>query len=148
MDLVKVIQKLDSKIRQLQQSFEQKFVRLEAEMLIVSKDKTTFSILSDYTYRMCTNHHYQFCNPETAFYQTNINKLCIMALFMENTHDLKALCKMQVVFETLPITRHLTHCIWIVTTDKPLTFTVTCRSNELKTNDLKIKPPFGIIKIK
>ena len=48
---------------------------LEAEMLIVSKDKTTFSILSDYTYRMCTNHHYQFCNPETAFYQTNINKL-------------------------------------------------------------------------
>ena len=29
MDLVKVIQKLDSKIRQLQQSFEQKFVRLE-----------------------------------------------------------------------------------------------------------------------
>ena len=79
---------------------------LEAEMLIVSKDKTTFSILSDYTYRMCTNHHYQFCNPETAFYQTNINKLCIMALFMENNHDLKALCKMQVVFETLPITRH------------------------------------------
>ena len=120
---------------------------LEAEMLIVSKDKTTFSILSDYTYRMCTNHHYQFCNPETAFYQTNINKLCIMALFMESTHDLKALCKMQVVFETLPITRHLTHGIWIVTTDKPLTFTVTCRSNELKTNDLKIKPPFGIIKL-
>ena len=29
MDLVKVIQKLDSKIRQLQQSFEQNFVRLE-----------------------------------------------------------------------------------------------------------------------
>ena len=29
MDLVKVIQKLDSKIRQLQQSFEQKFARLE-----------------------------------------------------------------------------------------------------------------------
>ena len=70
-----------------------------------------------------------------------------MALFMENTHDLKALCKMQVVFETLPITRHLTHGIWIVTTDKPLTFTVTCRSNELKTNDLKMKPPFGIIKL-
>ena len=24
---------------------------------------------------------YHFCNPETAFYQANINKLCIMALF-------------------------------------------------------------------
>ena len=43
--------------------------KLEAERPIVSKDKTIFSILSDYTYRMCTNHHYQFCNPETAFYQ-------------------------------------------------------------------------------
>ena len=54
---------------------------------------------------------------------------------------------MQVVFEPLPITRHLTHGIWIVTTDKPLTFTVTCRTNELKTNDLKIKPSFSIIKL-
>ena len=49
---------------------------LEAEMLKVSKDKTAFSLLSDEMYRMCINHHYQFRNPETAFYQTNINKLC------------------------------------------------------------------------
>ena len=70
-----------------------------------------------------------------------------MALFMENPHDLKALCKMQVVFETLPIKRHLTHGIWVFTTDKPLSFTVTCRSNELKTTVFKIKPPFGIIKL-
>ena len=48
---------------------------LEAEMLIVSKDKTAFSLLSDEMYRMCIYRHYQFCNPEAAFYQTNINKL-------------------------------------------------------------------------
>ena len=61
---------------------------LEAEMLIASKDKTAFSLLSDEMYRMCINRHYQFCNPGTVFYQTNINKLCIMALFMDNTHDI------------------------------------------------------------
>ena len=118
---------------------------LEAEMLMVSKDKTAFSLMSYEMYRMYINHHYQFCNSETAFYQTNINKLCIMALFMDNTHDIKTLCKLKVVFETLPITRHLTQGIWIVITDKPLTFTVTCSLNELKANDIKIKAPFGVI---
>ena len=120
---------------------------VEAEMLIASKDKTAFSLLSDEMYRMCINRHYQFCNLETKFYQKNINKLCIMALFMDNTHDIKTLCKLKVVFKTLPITRHLTQGIWIVITDKPLTFTVTCRLNELKTNDIKIKAPFGIIRL-
>ena len=50
-------------------------------------------------------------------------------------------------YETLPITRHLTHGSWIVTTDKPLTFTVSRGSNELKTNDLNIIPPFDIVKL-
>ena len=97
-------------------------------------------------YRLCINRHYQFSHPETAFYQTKINKLCIMALFMDNTHDIKTLCKLKVVFKTLPITRHLTLGIWIVITDKLLTFTVTCRMNELKTNDIKIKAQFSHIK--
>ena len=34
--------------------------KLEAEMLIVSKDKTAFSFLSDEMYRMCINRHYKF----------------------------------------------------------------------------------------
>ena len=66
---------------------------------------------------------------------------------MNSTPDIKALCKLKVVFKTLPITRHLTHGIWIVITDKPLTFMVTCRFNELKIKDIKIKAPFGIIKL-
>ena len=36
---------------------------------------------------------------------------------------------------------------WIVITDKPLKFMVSCRFYELKTNDIKIKVTFGIIKL-
>ena len=46
---------------------------LETEMLMVSKHKTKFSLLSENTYQLCNGYRYQFCNPETAFYQTNIN---------------------------------------------------------------------------
>ena len=49
---------------------------LETEMLMVSKD---FLLLSESTYHLCNNYHYQFCNPETAFYQSNVNQFCIMA---------------------------------------------------------------------
>ena len=62
---------------------------LETEMLIVSEDRTKFSLLSENTYQLCNGYHYQFCNPETVFYQTNINKFCVIALFMQISVTLK-----------------------------------------------------------
>ena len=66
---------------------------LETEMLMVSKDKETFSLLSESTFQMCNSYQFlsfQFCNPEAAFYQTNINKFCVIALFRQNAHDIKS----------------------------------------------------------
>ena len=47
----------------------------------------------------------------------------------------------------LPTTKYLSYGIWIVVTNIPLTFTVNCQSYETMTSDIKIKPPFGIIKL-
>ena len=44
---------------------------LETETLLVSKDRTKFSLLSENSYHVCNSDHMQFCDPETAFYQTN-----------------------------------------------------------------------------
>ena len=96
---------------------------LETEMLMVSKDKETFSLLSENTFQMCNSYHFQFCNPETAFYQTNINKFCVIALFRRNAHDIKNFCKQKVILDQkLPTTKYLSHGIWIVVTNIPLTF--------------------------
>ena len=46
---------------------------LENEMLLISRDRAKFSLLSESAIQMCNSYHFQFCNPETAFYQTNIN---------------------------------------------------------------------------
>ena len=53
---------------------------------------------------MCNSYDFQFCNPETAFYQTNVNEFCVIALFMQKTKDIKTLCKQMIVLnEKLPI---------------------------------------------
>ena len=121
---------------------------LETELLMVSKNRETFSLLSESTFQMCNSYHFQFCNPVTAFYQTNVNKFCVIALFRQNVDDIKALCKQIVVLDQkLPTTKHLSFGIWIVVTNKLLTFTINCQSHESMANDIKIMPPFGIIKL-
>ena len=120
---------------------------LESEMILVSKDKETFALLSESNFQMCNSYHFQFCNPETAFYQANINKFCIVALFKQNAHDIQTNCKQIVVLDQLPTTRYLSYGIWIIVTHIPLTFTVNCQSYEPVTSDIKIVPPFGIIKL-
>ena len=89
---------------------------VETEMLMISKDKTKFSLLSESTFQMFNSYHFQFCNPETAFYPTNVNKFYVIALFMQNIRD-KTLCKQMIVLnEKLPTTRYLSYGTWIVVT--------------------------------
>ena len=54
---------------------------------------------------------------------------------------------MVVLDQKLPTTKYLSYGIWIVVTDKPLTFTLNCQSYEPKIGDIKVAPPFGIIKL-
>ena len=62
---------------------------LETDMLMVSKDKSKFSFLSENTFQMCNSYHFRFCNPKTAFSQANKNKFCVVALFMRNQRNIK-----------------------------------------------------------
>ena len=97
---------------------------------------------------MYNGYHFQFCNPETAFYLLNVNKFCVVALFRQNANDIKTFCKQMVVLnQKLPTTKYLSYGIWIVVTDIPLIFTINCQTNTPMTSDIKVIPPFGIIKL-
>ena len=121
---------------------------LETDMLMVSKDRSKFSLLTESAFHMCNSFHYRFCNPETAFYQANINRFCVVALFMQNQLDIKTFCKQMVILDQkLPLTSYLSYGLWIVVTNVPLTFTINCQSHKPKTYDIKIESPFGIIKL-
>ena len=121
---------------------------LETDMLMVSKDRSKFSLLTESAFHMCNSFHYRFCNPETAFYQANINRFCVVALFMQNQRNIKTFCKQMVILDQkLPLTSYLSYGLWIVVTNVPLTFTINCQSHKPKTYDIKIESPFGIIKL-
>ena len=121
---------------------------LETDMLMVSKDRSKFSLLTESAFHMCNSFHYRFCNPETAFYQANINRFCVVALFMQNQRDIKTFCKQMIILDQkLPLTSYLSYGLWIVVTNVPLTFTINCQSHKPKTYDIKIESPFGIIKL-
>ena len=121
---------------------------LETDMLMVSKDRSKFSLLTESAFHVCNSFHYRFCNPETAFYQANINRFCVVALFMQNQRDIKTFCKQMVILDQkLPLTSYLSYGLWIVVTNVPLTFTINCQSHKPKTYDIKIESPFGIIKL-
>ena len=121
---------------------------LETDMLMVSKDRSKFSLLAESACHMCNSFHYRFCNPETAFYQANINRFCVVALFMQNQHDIKTFCKQMVVLDQkLPLTSYLSYGLWIVVTNVPLIFIINCQSHKPKTYDIKIESPFCIIKL-
>ena len=88
----------------------------------------------------------QFSDPETAFYQTNLNMLCVMALFMQAQDDIKQLCKQTVILnQKLPMTKYLSSGTLIFMANTDLKFTVSCQSNIAEPSDIKVKPPFGIV---
>ena len=120
--------------------------KLESEMLLVSKDITKFSFLTETMYHVCNSKHLQFCNPETAFYQTNVNKCCVVVLFMQDVRDINTFCKQMVVLdERLPLTKYLSNGVWIIITNTPLTFTLNCKSDGHNLADIKVEPSFCII---
>ena len=46
---------------------------LEADVLMVSKNREVYALLSDIYYYMCNKHKLSLCNPKAVFYPTNMN---------------------------------------------------------------------------
>ena len=119
---------------------------LEADVLMVSKNREEYALLSDIDYYMCNKHKLPFFNPKAVFYPTNMNKLCIMALFMKIETDIKRFCKQTVILnQRLPFAKYLSSGIWLVVTNENLKFTVSCQSGQIETTELIVKSPFDIL---
>lgn len=121
---------------------------LESDRLMVSKNRESYTLLSEDDFQMCNNLKLQFCNPKTLFYPTNMNKLCVMALFLQSSNDIKHFCKHSVLInQELPAAEYLSNGIWIVITNENLQFTITCQSSMKQTTNVDVKPPFSMIQV-
>lgn len=119
---------------------------LEAEVLMVSKNRQEYALLSGVDFYMCNNHKLPLCNPKAVLYPTNMNKFCIMALFMKVEVDIKRFCKQTVMLnQKLPLAMYLSSGIWLVGTNENLKFTVSCQSDNAETTEILVKAPFDIL---
>ena len=119
---------------------------LEAGLLLFSKNREEYAFLSENDYYMCNRHKLHFCNPKAIIYPTNMNKLCVVALFMKDQSDVKRFCKQTVVLnQKLPLVRYLSSGIWLIVTNENLKFTVNCQSGDTESTEVHVEAPFGIL---
>ena len=118
---------------------------LEAGLLMFSKNKEECALLSENNY-MCSRHKFYFCNPKAIIYPTNMNKLCVVVLFMKDQSDVKRFCKQILVLNRkLPLARYLTSGIWLIVTNENLNFTVNCQSGDTGSKEVHVEVPLGIL---
>lgn len=121
---------------------------IEGGLLMISKNREEYALLSENDYHMCNHHKLSFCNPKATFYPTNMNKLCVMALFMKAQNDIKRFCKQTVVLnQKLPWAKYLSSGIWLIVTNENLKFTVSCQSGDTESKEVHIETPFGILRL-
>ena len=89
--------------------------KIETEMLMISSDRTKYSLLTESSYQLCNSGHLKFCKPETAIYQTNLNKRCLIFLFMKKYDDIEKHCiQIMITGYDLPASIYLSFGMWIV----------------------------------
>ena len=119
---------------------------LESELIMVNKRRKPYALVSENEFHMCNSVNLQFCNPQTAFYPTNLNKPCIMTLFLKNKADIKRNCKQPVMInQMLPLTKYLSRGIWAIAMHENLQLTFSCRSSFKRSISVYIHPSFGIL---
>ena len=67
---------------------------------------------------------------------------------MKKYEDIERHCvQIMITGYDLPASRYLSFGIWIVLTEEPLTFTLSCRTQDKNGNSVEVKLHFGIIKL-
>ena len=81
--------------------------RLESDAIMISQDRTQYSLLSEHEYKLCANQVIKQCLITSARYKTNWNKHCVVAMFV-NEHDrMKESCtKVVSQNEGLPVVQY------------------------------------------
>ena len=122
---------------------------LETNIFAIDKARTKYALLSENDILGCHMSKEGFCKFIHPFYPTNVNKYCVIALFLSEEKLIKERCNVKVKMKSiLPMADLIRTGLWVITLRKKLTFTITCEGN--KTSDYSIKivqPPLDYINL-
>ena len=85
---------LDSKV--VYDSFKPKRMTamydIESEIIAIDKARTKYSLLTKDQSKQCISNKFDVCKSITPLYPTNVNKFCVIALFLSNREKIRSHC--------------------------------------------------------
>lgn len=119
---------------------------LEATALAVDKKRTRFALLDERDLVECTKPSLGFCSIKSPMYPINLNKFCVVALFMKDSRGIRLTCQSQVMLDSiLPMAQYLAEGVWAVSTNAPFRLNVVCKDNTVST--AMAQPPVSLVKL-
>lgn len=90
----------------------------------------------------CTDPFIKFWKIISPVYPINLIKNYVISVFMKKENEIEKFCKIIVEPSSiLPMANCISSGSWLVTTDKPLSFAITCHDSKYKTTSNKIIYP-------
>ena len=119
--------------------------KLESMALAINPEKTNYMILDQVELAHCSTPLLDYCNVKSSLFPVNLNKLCIVALFMKNKENVGKYCKTEVTPNSLlPKATYVFDGIWVIATQTELTFSIIC-SDYTKID--KVRPPMTVMSL-
>lgn len=120
---------------------------LESSTIAVDSARTKFVLLSPEESLACSKPSLGFCAFKSPIYPINVNRFCVIALFMSDKESIDRNCRTVIRPNSLlPVAEYLTDGVWIVSTMKPLRFSLVCQG-EREIQTLTVQPPIGIVEL-
>ena len=123
---------------------------LETNIFAIDKARTKYALLTKNDLIGCFLNKGGFCSFVHPLYPTNINKFCVIALFMQDSHVIQNSCQTRVrVNSILPIAKLVRKGLWVIALKDKLTFTITCVGGNI-TNELTsmLFPPLDKLELR
>ena len=122
---------------------------LESDFFAIDKSRTKYTLLEEKDIINCVGPGVSFCKFLHPLYPTNVNKFCVIALFMSNEKMIRESCITKIRTKgILPMAKIIRPGLWAVTLREKLVFTITCENNKtLDSVTQALTPPIDKIEL-
>ena len=115
---------------------------LESHYLAINEQRSSYLIMDNTFDTTCITRDQEVCHIDSAVYQTNLSKLCIIAIFMDDFKRITQNCKRYVnTGFKLPQAIHIHDTLFIVATNTKLDFSVVCNYGDKIEYTFSVQPP-------
>ena len=119
---------------------------LEARAIAINRGRTKVALLKGKEVSACVDAKLGFCAIRSPIYPMFHSQFCVTALFKDDSRLVQQNCQVNVKLNsTLPQAEYIADGRWMVSTIRPLTFSVMCpdQSHYMA----KVRPPMGVVMV-